>query len=79
MGLFDKLFKTLNTASDDELASDYEELRLSWLKDGDSDKRNKMYRIDEEMVKRANEKYEKEHPDAKPRHREHGWYLSNDD
>ena len=29
--------------------------------------------IDKEMVRRANERYEREHPDAKPRHREHGW------
>ena len=79
MGFFDKFFKTLKAASDEELAFEYEELRLSWLKDGDSGKRNKMYRINDEMVKRANEKYEKEHPNAKPRHREHGWYLPNDD
>lgn len=79
MGLFDKIFKTLKSATDDELASNYEKLRLSWLKDGDDVKRYDMDRINAEMVKRANEKYEKEHPDAKPIHREHGWYLSNDD
>lgn len=32
-----------------------------------------------EEIRRMNEKYEKENPNAKPRHREHGWYLSNDD
>ena len=64
---------------DEKLASDYEELRLSWLKDGDNAKRNKMYRIDREMVNRANEKYERENPDAKPVHRSHGWYLPSDD
>ena len=34
---------------------------------------------DNEIISRANKKYRKEHPNAKTRHREHGWYLPNDD
>ena len=31
------------------------------------------------MIRRANKKYKKENPNVKTRHREHGWYLPNDD
>lgn len=84
MGLFCNLFKNsfenwLEEASDEELADGYENRRLDWLKNGGGDRTYEMKRIDNEMVRRANEKYEKEHPDSKPRHREHGWYLPNDD
>lgn len=84
MGLFGDFFKGafenwLETASDEELAKGYEERRLDWLKKGGGDKTPEMRRIDNEMVRRSNEKYEKEHPNAKPRHREHGRYLPNDD
>ncbi|MDD9271495.1 hypothetical protein ACFPES_31115 [Paenibacillus sp. GCM10023248] len=84
MGLFGDLFKSgfenlLDTASDEELADEYETRRLEWLKDGGGDRTNEMERLNDEMVRRSNEKYEKEHPNAKARHREHGWYLSNDD
>lgn len=84
MGLFGDLFKSafeiwLEKSSDDELADGYEERRLEWLNKGAGDKTSEMERINNEMVKRMNEKYEKENPNAKPRHREHGWYLSNDD
>lgn len=86
MGLFGNIFKRVfacKKQSDEELADEYEEIRLEWLKDGDERtnqmKRNEMYRLDHEMVRRSNEKYEKEHPNAETRHREHGWYLPNDD
>ena len=84
MGLFCNLFKSafeswLETASYEELADGYEERRLDWLKKGDGDTTPEMRKINNEMVRRSNEKYEKEHPNAEPRHREHGWYLSNDD
>jgi hypothetical protein len=84
MGLFGKLFKSgfekmLDTASDEELADEYETRRLEWLKDGGGDKTHEMERLNDEMVRRSNEKYEKEHPNAETRHREHGWYLPNDD
>jgi hypothetical protein len=83
MGLFGNLFKSdleiwFETASDEELSDGYEERRLEWLKKG-GDKTPEMKKIANEMVRRSNEKYEKEHPNAKPRHREHGWHLDNDD
>jgi hypothetical protein len=31
------------------------------------------------MTRRANEAYARENPDSSSRHREHGWYLPNDD
>lgn len=84
MGLFGRFFKNnfenlLDTASDEELADEYETRRLEWLKDGGGDRTNEMERLNDEMVRRSNEKYEKEQPNAEARHREHGWYLSNDD
>lgn len=71
-------------ATDDELNSEREKVRERYV-DGtiDIDEADKLYdvlhKFDDEMIERANLKYEKEHPNAKPRHREHGWYLSNDD
>lgn len=84
MGFIEKFFRNtfeswLKTASYDELADGYESRRLEWLKNGGGDKTPEMQRINSEMVMRSNEKYEKENPNAKTRHREHGWYLSNDD
>ena len=89
MGLLGNIFKIivsgnlLASASDEELSESYEKLRLEWLKDQNERtnqiKRNNMHVIDREMVRRANEKYEKEHPNAETQHREHGWYLPNDD
>ena len=40
---------------------------------------DELHRYDEEMTRRANEAYERDNPDAHARHREHGWYLPNDD
>jgi hypothetical protein len=84
MGLFGNLFKSaferwIEAASDKELADGYENRRLDWLKKGAGDKTPEMRRINNEMVRRSNEKYKKEHPNAEPRHREHGRYLPNDD
>lgn len=76
--------KWFRNATDDELDSEREKVRERYV-DGtiDIDEADKLYdtlhRFDSEMIGRANSKYEKENPDAKPRHREHGWYLSNDD
>ena len=83
MGLFDRLFGTvdgfseswLTSASDEELADEYEKRRLECH----GNVTYEMNRINDEMIKRMNEQYEKEHPNAEPRHREHGWYLPNDD
>lgn len=69
----------LETALDEELADGYEERRLEWINKGEGDKTPEMRRINNEMVRRSNEKYEKKYPNAKPVHREHGWYLPNDD
>ncbi len=64
--------------SDDELRSEREPLRLKSCK-GDEFAKSLLDLFDKEGVKRLNKKYEKEHPNSKPRHREHGWYLPNDD
>lgn len=71
-------------ATDDELNSEREKVRERYVDSTiDIDEADKLYdvlhKFDDEMIERANSKYEKEHPNAKPRHREHGWYLSNDD
>lgn len=68
----------LETASDEELSDGYEERRLKWLKDNHGDITPEMSKINDEIVSRMNKKYEKEHPNTEARHREHGWYLSND-
>jgi hypothetical protein len=83
VGLFSKLFNNngenwLEMASYEELADGYEKRRLEWLKNGGGDRTYEMNRINDEMVRRSNEKYEKEHPNAESRHREHGRYLPND-
>ncbi len=65
----------LETASDEELDDEYERRRLECH----GNVTYEMDKINDEMVRRMNEKYEKEHPNAEPRHREHGWYLPNDD
>ena len=76
--------KWFRNATDDELASEREKVRERYV-DGtiDIDEADKLYdtlhRFDSEMIGRANSKYEKENPDSKPRHREHGWYLPNDE
>ena len=80
MGLFDKLFNSNNSfdswlenATYKELADGYEERRLEYIKNGGGDRTPEMRKIEAEMVKRSNEQYEREHPNAEPRHREHGW------
>lgn len=39
---------------------------------------NELHRYDEEMTRRANESYQRESPDTTIPHREHGWYMPND-
>jgi len=81
MGLFEKIF--LKTASDKKLAKEREKIRVkrnSSYEDKKYDKYHwKLNKYDNEMINRTNKKYKKEHPNAKTRHREHGWYLPNDD
>lgn len=84
MGLFknnskNSFEKWLKTASDKELEDGYEKRRLKWLKDRGGNKTPEMCKINDEMTRRMNEKHLREHPNAKTRHREHGWYLPNDD
>ena len=68
----------LKSASLDQLKAEYEQLRLGWKKSS-GERPQKMELINRELTRRANEKYLKEHPNAKARYREHGWYLPNDD
>jgi len=81
MGLLESIF--FKTASDKKLAKEREKIRVKRNSSYDDKKYDKYFwklnRYDNEMVRRANKKYEKEHPNAKARHREHGWYLPNDD
>jgi len=74
MGLFDALFN-----SDERLADRREKVRQEYLKTGSDAAFYEMNRLDNKIIDRMNKKYMKEHPDSKPRHREHGWYLPNDD
>ena len=71
----------LENATDDELDSEREKVRLDYCNpDLDDDYRNsckdKLSAFDTEMSKRA---WGDEEPHAPSYHREHGWYLSNDD
>ena len=53
----------LGTASDDDLSDGYEERRQQWIKDGyngNGEKIPEMKKIDSEMSRRANEKWEKD-------------------
>lgn len=86
MGIFDSISRALGglgSLSDDELREQREQLRLRYVSTKDIGKAdelyNEMHRYDEESIRRANEAYQRDNPNAETRHREHGWYLSNDD
>lgn len=86
MGKFDAMgraFGGLRSLAELELEDQREALRLEYVACQDIDKASRLFdelhRYDEEMTRRANEVYERENPNAQTRHREHGWYLSNDD
>lgn len=86
MGIFDSIargFGSLRSLSDAELEEEREALRLRYVDCGDiaqaSRPYDELHRYDEEMTRRANETYARENPDSTTRHREHGWYLPNDD
>lgn len=69
-------------ASDEELESERETIRLQYVVEKDHDAFDAQYdllhQFDVEMVRRANEQYAIDNPDPQPRvHREHGWYLPN--
>ena len=86
MGIFDSVsrrFGSLRSLSDSELEDEREVLRQQYVSGNlnltEADELyNEMLRYDEEMIRRSNETYERENPGAGSRHREHGWYLSND-
>jgi hypothetical protein len=82
MGLFDSIargFGSLRPLSDAELDEEREALRLRYVS-GDADLYDELHRYDGERTRRANEDYARENPNPpEPRHREHGWYLPNDD
>jgi len=87
MGIFDSISRALGgigSLSDEELEAEREALRLRYVSSGDvgeaSIPYDQLHRYDEEMTRRANECYARENPNPpEPRHREHGWYLPNDD
>lgn len=73
-----------NEASDDDLADEREAVRLQYVAARDIKTADELYdllhQFDEEMIRRSNKKYERENPNPQPRrHREHGWYLPNDE
>jgi hypothetical protein len=87
MGIFHSISRALGglgSMSDEELEEKREALRLRYVSSGDVDAADHLYDelhgYDVEMTRRANEAYDRENPNPpEPRHREHGWYLPNDD
>ncbi|MFF3639346.1 hypothetical protein [Streptomyces sp. NPDC002250] len=87
MRIFDSITRglgSLRPLSDAELEDEREALRQRCAFSGHVNESSKLYdelhRYDEEMSRRANEAYVRENPNPpEPRHREHGWYLPNDD
>ncbi|UYB35313.1 hypothetical protein N9A08_11805 [Arthrobacter koreensis] len=87
MGIFDSIARglgSLRPLTDTELEDGHEALRQRYVTSGDVGEASSLYdelhRYDDEMIRRANKAYERENPNPpEPRHREHGWYLSNDD
>lgn len=73
--------KWFETVTDDILRTEREKVRLDYCASGDnfseaSRLQNLLWRFDKEMSKRA---WGDEIPHAPSIHREHGWYLPNDD
>jgi hypothetical protein len=88
MGIFDgfkRAFGDLRSLSDKELEEQHEALRLRYVSHKDLDNElqrlyNELHRYNDEIARRMNEAYDREHPEPRePRRREHGWYLPNDD
>ncbi|GLI28489.1 hypothetical protein ARHIZOSPH14_27310 [Agromyces rhizosphaerae] len=87
MGIFDSVARamgSLRPLSDEELEEDYEALRQRYVSSGSVAESTRLYgvlqRYNEEITRRANDAYDREHPNPpERRHREHGWYLPNDD
>lgn len=73
--------KWFETVTDETLNTEREKVRLAYCSSGNnfseaSRLQNLLWRFDKEMNKRA---WGDEIPHAPSFHREHGWYLSNDD
>lgn len=69
-------------ASDEELEAERERVRVkrnSCYDDSYDEYYNLLNKFDNVIIDRINEKYEKEHPNAKTVYHEHGWYLPEDD
>ena len=71
--------KWFKLASDEVLSREREAHRIPAFRDGNSYSMSVIERIDKEMSQRYKEKHSNEHIETKTRHREHGWYLPNDD
>lgn len=75
------LLKSLFGGSDGKLATKREKVRKAYCSSGGNFKKacklqKKLERIDRKMSKRA---WGKKKPSGPSIHREHGWYLPNDD
>ena len=70
--------KWFATVSDEEFYREREPVREAYCQ-GVRGAEGLLNCFNNEEIRRLNEKYRREHPDAKPRHREYGWYLPNDD
>ena len=73
--------KWFESVTDETLSTEREKVRLAYCSSGDnfseaSRLQNLLWRFDKEMSKRA---WGDEIPHAPSIHREHGWYLPNDD
>lgn len=68
----------LKNAPIEELEEEREKLRKAALL-GDRNAERQMFGLDNVIITRRNEEYRKNHPNSKPVHKEHGWYLSKDD
>lgn len=73
--------KWFDTVTDEVLSAEREKVRLAYCSSGDNFSeacrlQNLLWRFDKEMSKRA---WGDEIPHAPSIHREHGWYLPNDD
>lgn len=87
MGIFDSVGRALGglrSLSDEQLQEQREVLRLRYVSSDDVGAASKLYdemhRYDDEMTRRANDAYARDNPNPpERRHREHGWYLPNDD
>ncbi|MHA7209557.1 hypothetical protein [Arthrobacter sp. MDT1-65] len=81
MSFFDPIARALGilrAMTDKDLAEDHEALRLRHV--SGEDHYSELHRLDGEMIRRANKAYERDNPNPpERRHREHGWYLPNDD